>query len=86
MDLAPLHWLWEAGVRVPEEVGFACLDLLPQHHGIVAGIDGRKDVRMRSAMGVLDGLLRHNERGPATVPLSTTVCGRWVPGPSVRAA
>ena len=84
MDLAPLRWLKEAGVRVPEEVGFACLDLLPQHRSTSAGIDGRQDVKMQAAVGVLDVLLRHNECGPALEPVSTTVCGRWVNGPSVR--
>jgi len=84
-DLAPLHWLREAGVDVPGETGFACSDWLPRYRTEAAGMDGRHDIRILSAVRVLDGLLRHNERGLPEVPLSTTLCGEWVDGPSVRA-
>ncbi|MBC8008919.1 MAG: LacI family DNA-binding transcriptional regulator [Burkholderiales bacterium] len=84
-DLAPLRWLREEGVKVPEEIGFACTDLLPHHKAQAAGMDGRQDVRIRAAVTILDGLLRHNERGRPEVPLITTVVGHWHAGPSVRA-
>lgn len=83
-DLAPLHWLRETGLDVPGEVGFACRDLLPRQRAEAAGMDGRQDLRVQAAVRVLDGMLRHNERGLPEVPLSTTLCGQWVDGPSVR--
>ncbi len=84
-DLAALQWLKEAGAKVPEEVGFACIELLPQYKKLAAGMDGRQDLRTRTAVSVLDGLLRHNETGAPALLMSTTLCGQWVNGPSVRA-
>ncbi|MBC8012091.1 MAG: LacI family DNA-binding transcriptional regulator [Burkholderiales bacterium] len=84
-DLAPLQWLREEGIRVPEEVGFACYDLLKRQIGTAAGMDIRQDHRVAAAVAMLDGLLRRNERGRPEVPFSMTVEGAWRDGPTVRA-
>ncbi|MBC8008613.1 MAG: hypothetical protein H7067_00775, partial [Burkholderiales bacterium] len=85
-DLAPLHWLREEGVRVPEDVGFACLNLMPRQIGVVAGMDVHQDLRVTAAVNLLDGLLRRNERGRPEVALAMTMEGTWRDGPTVRSS
>ena len=84
-DLAPLNWLREEGVRVPEDVGFACYSLLPRQIGAVAGMNLFQNLRVTEAVNLLDGMLRRNELGRPEVPFAMTVSGVWCDGPTVRA-
>lgn len=72
------------GRRVPEDVGFISLSLLPDEAGRLAGMDLGYGVRFRAAVQLLDSMLRHNESGRPESPLAMTVKGRWADGPTVR--
>lgn len=77
----PLKWMREAGVRVPQEISYATLDLgdrvgklagmLQDNHGIGA-----------AAMDLLAGQLFRNEIGIPSTPKVTMVEGTWMDGPS----
>lgn len=78
----PLKWMREAGLRVPEDVSYATLDLgdragklagmLQDNHGIGA-----------AAMDLLAGQLFRNEIGIPAYPKITMVEGTWMDGPTV---
>lgn len=78
----PLKWMREAGVRVPQDISYATLDLgdrvgklagmLQDNHGIGA-----------AAMDLLTGQLFRNEIGIPSTPKVTMVEGTWLDGPTV---
>jgi DNA-binding LacI/PurR family transcriptional regulator len=79
----PLAWLREHGVRVPEDAGYATLDLGAGMEGKLAGM--RQDNRTlgAAAMDMLASQLFRNEIG---IPRTTTVTmieGTWIDGPTV---
>jgi len=78
------EWLRSAGYRIPEDLGYICINLLPSHIGQIAGLDGRYDLRMSEAVHMLDGLLRRNQVGLPDPPLILNVPSKWVDGASTR--
>jgi DNA-binding LacI/PurR family transcriptional regulator len=85
MGSGELPVLIREGFRVPEDIGYVGLHLLPNDIGKVAGLDLRYDARYHAAVQLLDSLLRHNETGIPETPLAVTITGRWIDGPTVRA-
>ncbi len=81
--LTVLHWLKEAGVRVPEEVGFAILSYYPVM-GPVAGIDQNTQEAGAAAIDLVVEQLYLNKRGIPVNPKSVLIEGEWVEGPTVR--
>lgn len=77
----PLKWMRESGIRVPQDVSYATLDLgdrvgqlagmLQDNHGIGA-----------AAMDLLAGQLFRNEIGIPATPKITLVEGTWLDGPT----
>jgi len=84
-DLWALHWLRAAGVRMPEDVGYVCINVLTEQKGQCAGIDSDALEQMRQSIHLLDGLLRRNETGPPARPVAVLTPPTWLDGPTVRA-
>jgi LacI family transcriptional regulator len=80
-----MDWMEAAGARVPETHGFASLNLLYRTRPC-AGLD--QQPRQLGARGVelLIAQLQRNECGIPEWPTTTTIPGRWVEGPTLRAA
>lgn len=80
-----LIWIRNAGVSVPEEVGFfnlnwnersqpcAGLDLRPELHGVVS-------------VETLAAQIHRNERGLPADPRTVMISGQWIEGPTLCAA
>lgn len=79
-------WLQEAGLRLPEDVAYAHLNLLDLRPHQVAGIEQNSAAIGAAAMDLLVGQLHHNECGFPATPQCTLIDGRWVPGPTAPGA
>jgi DNA-binding LacI/PurR family transcriptional regulator len=79
-----LRWLRGRGLRVPEDVGYASLDVGENHVGRVAGILQDNAGMGRTAMALVAGSLLHNEVGLPAKPTITMIDGEWVDGPTVQ--
>lgn len=75
-------WLKEAGVRLPEDVAYAHLNLLDVRPHQVAGIEQNSAAIGAAATDLLVTQLYHNEYGFPATPKCTLIDGRWVPGPT----
>ena len=73
----------ELGLRVPQDVGFANLALMPDDRD-VAGVNQYSDLVGGAAVDLVDAQLRRNERGVPTHAKTVLIAGKWVPGPTVR--
>lgn len=79
----PLQWLQKRGLRVPEDVGYASLDVATDQIGKIAGtVQDNAGVGGAALASVASSLL-HNEIGLPTKPMTTMIDGRWVEGPTV---
>lgn len=76
------YWLKEAGLRLPEDVAYAHLNLLDVRPDKVAGIEQNSFAIGAAATDLLVGQLYHNEYGFPATPQCTLLDGRWVPGPT----
>ncbi|MDR1280410.1 MAG: LacI family DNA-binding transcriptional regulator [Opitutaceae bacterium] len=82
LDL-PLTWMREErGARVPEEVGYATLDV-GDRAGQIAGMQQDHRGVGAAAMDLLASQLFHNEIGIPKTPTVTMIEGTWVDGPTV---
>jgi len=84
MGVGFLDWLRKQGYRIPEDLGYVDLNMLPSALGLTAGLDTYYDERMKASIDVLDGQLRRNEVGPRNPPYSVMLPCRWVDGPTLR--
>jgi LacI family transcriptional regulator len=78
-----IEYLGRLRLRVPDDVGFAHLSLTDTDTGL-AGINQNGRIVGASAIDLIDGQLRRNERGLSTTPKTVLIQGRWIPGPTVR--
>jgi DNA-binding LacI/PurR family transcriptional regulator len=74
----------EWGLRVPEKLGFASLDLWGERAASVAGIDQHPGELAAAAVDMLMTLLWRNQRGVPEHPMSLIIPGSWVAGETVR--
>lgn len=77
------HWLENLGSRVPNDIGFALLDVSEASEPC-AGIDQRSEGVGAAAMDLLTGQMYRNERGIPAQAKITLIDGEWVAGPTVR--
>lgn len=77
-----LDWMKQAGVAVPEETGFASLDLGNDQPGRIAGILQDNTAVGAAAVDLLTGQLFRNETGIPAAPKATLIEGSWTDGPS----
>lgn len=84
MDPNTVQLLRATGRRVPEDLGFASLDL--QHlDGRCAGMNQHSEEVGAAAIDLIDGQMHRNERGLPAAPLLIQIGSTWVPGATVRA-
>lgn len=76
-------WLKALGVRVPQEVGLANIDLRPDMKA-TTGINQNSPEVGAAAVDLVVSLLRHNERGVPAIPRVTMVQGTFVEGKTTR--
>jgi len=76
-------WLREAGLRVPEEIGFVSLEYYPDY-GDLAGVDQNSFTIGLAAVELVVEQLYHNERGIPQRPKVVMIESCWHPGKSVR--
>ncbi|AHF92013.1 LacI family transcriptional regulator [Opitutaceae bacterium TAV5] len=80
-----LRWLRERGLRVPEDVGYASLDVGANNVGKVAGTLQDNPGMGRAAVDMVASSLLHNEIGLPAKPTITMIDGEWTDGPTLRA-
>lgn len=73
-------WLQEAGLRVPDDVGFASLNLPAEEVGRISGILNNYEQVAASAVDLIEEALHRNERGLPASPKLILMNGAWVPG------
>lgn len=78
------YWfLREAGVRIPEDVGFVSM-----HFGAddsdISGVKQDSQEIARQSVHMLDQLIRHREQGPVERPKHLLIASRWQEGKTVR--
>lgn len=73
----------EMGLRVPEDIGYACLHRLHDTDPW-AGIHRFPERIGAAAVDVLVGQLQNNELGLPAFPKTVSIEGKWQDGPSVR--
>jgi LacI family transcriptional regulator len=78
-----LRWLTGWGLRMPQDIGLANVDLSPDMHGIT-GIDQNSRKVGAAALDVLISQIRHHERGIPSVPKIVMVEGTFVMGATTR--
>jgi DNA-binding LacI/PurR family transcriptional regulator len=79
-----LPWrLGDVGLRVPEDIGYAHLDLL-ERKGQFAGIDQQPEEIGAAAVELVAGQLNRNEMGLPARARVLTLPGVWVDGGTVR--
>lgn len=71
------------GFRIPQDIGFASLDLTSQEKKI-SGIHQNNVLIGRAAIDCLISALHRNERGIPPVPIRSLVEGFWVEGETLR--
>jgi LacI family transcriptional regulator len=73
----------EMELRVPQDVGFANLELTSGEHDM-AGVNQHADLVGAAAVDLVDAQLRQNERGLPRIARTVLIPGEWVAGPTVR--
>jgi LacI family transcriptional regulator len=80
-------WLEELGFRIPEDIGYAHLDLPPKDELAAArkdaGIDQQLDRVGAAIIDLLTAQINRNERGIPCYPKISMVESRWIDGPTV---
>ena len=79
-----LHWMRACGIRVPEEIGYASLDLFDSGAENATGIEQRRDVLWSKAIDLLVTSIHHGERGAPQHPTTSSSAGDWRPGATCR--
>lgn len=77
-----LDGLLAAGLEVPEDVGWAHLDWLPEHKP-AAGVYGNSEDTGAAAVELVVSQLHRGEAGPPQHAMNYLVAGTWMPGKSV---
>lgn len=77
-----LNWLADKGVSVPDEVGFASLNLTETERPC-AGWNQRPDLQGEAAVECIMDQLNRNERGIPVNPKTILLEGEWSDGPTL---
>jgi len=79
-------WLKDAGVRLPQDVGYVSLNAVPSAHEHITGAVHQRRRQARLAVDLLFNLIQINERGLSDIPLRLTTACEWYEGRTLRAA
>lgn len=77
-------WLKERGIRAPQDVSIAHLDVTPKDHGLLSGIDQNHRLVGAGAITLLANLIFRNEGGLPEHPTITNTDVTWVDGLTTR--
>lgn len=80
-----IDWMESCGARLPETHGFVSLNLLYKKRPC-AGLDQQPVKIGERAAELLISEIRCNHRGLPSWPITITIPGRWVDGPTLRSA
>ena len=78
------EWLNTMGLRIPEDIGLACLSQPTATN--YAGVDEKGDEVGAAALELVAAKIARNEYGPPFHPKVTMIEGRWVDGATVQAS
>lgn len=78
-------WLRAAGIAVPKQTGFFNLNWNERSRAC-AGLDLRPELQGIAAVDTVVAQIHRNERGLPADPHTVMLSGRWVDGPSIKAA
>ena len=80
-----MNLLISHGIRFPQDVGFALLDLLPgsKDSEAIAGIDQRFESVGAAAVDLLEGKINRGQRGLPSEPHVMKITGKWIEGSSL---
>lgn len=78
-----VQWLQEAGVKVPQQVGYLNLNYT-ERTGPCAGLDLQPRVLGAAAVETVVAMLLRQERGVPSSPQTITLEACWVEGPTIR--
>lgn len=78
-------WLREAGIPVPRRAGFFNLNW-NERGCACAGLDLRPELQGMAAVDSVVAQIHRNERGLPSDPCTVMLSGKWVDGPTIRAA
>jgi LacI family transcriptional regulator len=78
-----LEWLQAAGLRVPEDIGYASLGVPPSSQ-LESGMRHDATALCAGAVDLVDAQLRRNERGLPPKPKRLVVVGTWFEGSTLR--
>ena len=81
---AAIDWIQGCGAKVPEEVGFFCLNVTQVYAHPCAGLDLQPRLIGARGVEILVAQLQRNEHGISDHPSSTMIPARWVDGPTLR--
>jgi LacI family transcriptional regulator len=78
------YYLTDRGLRVPQDIGFACLHLHMKDGKLIesqfSGLYQRTSELARQSVIQLDQMIRHNERGFPEIPVQTLISSTWHEG------
>ena len=77
-----LKWLETLDLKVPEDIGLACLS--QPTRGDCSRVDEKGDEVGATALDLVTAKIARNEYGPPTHPRVTMIEGRWVDGLTTR--
>ena len=78
-----MNWMREAGLRIPEDVGFAHVNWTERGEPC-AGIDQRPRLLGWAAVDAVVAQLHNNEHGVPSVPRTISIDGVWMDGCTIR--
>lgn len=84
-QLQPLHLLQACGHAVPDDIGYACLDLPAAQDAGIAGIDQLPRLVAAAAVDLVITQLQSNEFGVPHQPKIVQLDGCWRDGKTLRA-
>jgi LacI family transcriptional regulator len=79
-----VSWIQQAGQRVPEDCGFADLDINERADGDCSGIRQNYPQVAAAAVDLVVGQIQRNERGVPAFPKTVQITGEWVNGTTTR--
>jgi LacI family transcriptional regulator len=78
------EWIAALGLRLPDDLGVALLDLPRESRGKVAGMEQRPEWTGMASVDALTGQILRHETGIPPFQQGTLIESTWVPGATVR--
>jgi LacI family transcriptional regulator len=78
-----IDWIKECNLKVPEEVGFFCLNLTQVDTHQCSGLDLQPRLIGSRAVELLIAQLQRNERGIPEKASTTMIAAQWIEGPTL---